>query len=78
MSGRTLTAHVFLCMLAYYVERHMHLALAPVLFADNEPSKREGPPIVQPAEPQEAKRKIAMAEHGWNADHGLARSYRQS
>ncbi len=27
-------AHVFLCMLAYYVEWHMRLALAPLLFDD--------------------------------------------
>lgn len=29
-------AHVFLCMLAYYVEWHMRKALAPVLFDDEE------------------------------------------
>jgi len=29
-------AHVFLCMLAYYVEWHMRKALAPLLFADEE------------------------------------------
>jgi transposase len=30
-------AHVFLCMLAYYVEWHMRQALAPVLFDDDNP-----------------------------------------
>ncbi len=30
-------AHVFLCMLAYYVEWHMVRALAPLLFVDEEP-----------------------------------------
>jgi transposase len=30
-------AHVFLCMLAYYVEWHMRQALAPMLFDDEEP-----------------------------------------
>ena len=30
-------AHVFLCMLAYYVEWHMLRALAPLLFVDEEP-----------------------------------------
>ncbi|MDQ7007483.1 MAG: IS1634 family transposase [Acidobacteriota bacterium] len=30
-------AHVFLCMLAYYVEWHMTRALAPLLFVDEEP-----------------------------------------
>ena len=29
-------AHVFLCMLAYYVEWHMRSALAPVLFDDHD------------------------------------------
>ncbi len=28
-------AHVFLCMLAYYVEWHMRQALAPILFDDD-------------------------------------------
>ena len=30
-------AHVFLCMLAYYVQWHMRKALAPMLFDDHEP-----------------------------------------
>lgn len=30
-------AHVFLCMLAYYVEWHMRQALAPLLFDDDDP-----------------------------------------
>ncbi|MDQ3774429.1 MAG: hypothetical protein M3461_08740 [Pseudomonadota bacterium] len=29
-------AHVFLCMLPYYVECHMRQALAPVLFRDDD------------------------------------------
>ena len=31
-------AHVFLCLLAYYVEWHMRKALAPLLFDDEEPA----------------------------------------
>jgi Transposase DDE domain len=31
-------AHVFLCMLAYYVEWHMRRALAPMLFDDDDPA----------------------------------------
>ena len=34
-------AHVFLCMLAYYVEWHMRQALAPVLFDDDDPAAAE-------------------------------------
>ena len=32
-------AHVFLCMLAYYVEWHMRRALAPILFDDHDPAR---------------------------------------
>jgi transposase len=28
-------AHIFLCMLAYYVQWHMRRALAPILFEDH-------------------------------------------
>lgn len=34
-------AHVFLCMLAYYVEWHMRQALAPMLFQDANPAAGE-------------------------------------
>ena len=34
-------AHVFLCMLAYYVEWHMRQALAPMLFDDDDPAAAE-------------------------------------
>ena len=36
LAGRV-RAHVFLCMLAYYVEWHMRRALAPMLFDDHDP-----------------------------------------
>jgi hypothetical protein len=56
-------AHVFLCMLAYYVEHHMRIALAPLLFADHEPNNRERPSVVQKAElSNAAKRKIARRQ----------------
>jgi hypothetical protein len=35
LAGRV-RAHVFLCMLAYYVTWHMHQALAPMLFEDHD------------------------------------------
>jgi hypothetical protein len=47
-------AHVFLCMLAYYVEHHMRSALAPILFADHQPEARERASIVRPARPSAA------------------------
>lgn len=44
-------AHLFLCMLAYYVEWHMRKALAPLLFDDEElTSRRETRHPVRPAE----------------------------
>ena len=44
-------AHVFLCMLAYYVEWHMRQALAEVLFDDEESEevKRASSDVVSPA-----------------------------
>jgi transposase len=47
-------AHVFLCMLAYYVEFHMRRSLAPMLFAEHAPEARERASIVAPAEPSAA------------------------
>ncbi len=38
-------AHVFLCMLAYYVEWHMRRAVAPLLFDDHEPRPARGSPV---------------------------------
>jgi len=45
-------AHVFLCMLSYYVEWHMRRALAPMLFDDDDPQAAEAArkSIVGPAE----------------------------
>lgn len=55
-------AHVFLCMLAYYVEWHLRRAWAPLLFAEDDPegarAQRTSP--VEPAAPSaSAKRKAA-------------------
>jgi transposase len=51
LAGRV-RAHVFLCMLAYYVEWHMRQALAPLLFDDEDPPAAETArkSIVSPAE----------------------------
>ena len=35
-AGNRVRAHVFLCMLAYYLEWHMRQALAPILFDDHD------------------------------------------
>jgi hypothetical protein len=55
-------AHVFLCMLAYYVEWHMRQALAPVLFDDEDKAAAAAArtSIVAPAKPSpRAARKAA-------------------
>ena len=55
-------AHVLLCMLAYYVQWHMEQALAPVLFADDDPAGAEAmrQSVVAPAQrSKKAHRKIA-------------------
>lgn len=45
-------AHVFLCMLAYYVEWHMRQKLAPILFDDDDPetAKALRESVIAPAE----------------------------
>jgi transposase len=55
-------AHVFLCMLAYYVEWHMRSKLAPLLFEDHdkEAAKTRRQSVVKPAQRSEsAERKAA-------------------
>jgi hypothetical protein len=51
-------AHIFLCMLAYYVQWHMRTALAPLLFDDEElDSNRSTRDPVAPARPSAAAKK---------------------
>jgi transposase len=48
-------AHIFLCMLAYYVEWHMRQALAPILFEDEELElERKCRDPILPAKPSES------------------------
>ena len=68
-------AHVFLCMLAYYVEWHLRQALAPLLFHDEDPAGAEAArsSIVAPAKRSpSALRKIHT---GHNADALPVRSF---
>lgn len=58
--------HIFLCMLAYYVEAHMRRALAPILFHDEEDAPRKS--VVEPAarsEKAKAKDATKRTEDGW-------------
>jgi hypothetical protein len=57
-------AHVFLCMLAYYVEWHMRQALAPILFDDHEAedAAKQRPNMVAPAQRSAAAKRKARSK----------------
>ena len=57
-------AHVFLCMLAYYVEWHMRRALAPLLFDDEDPeaAQAQRTSIVAPAQRSQAAQQKAISK----------------
>ena len=62
-------SHIFICMLAYYIEHQMRLALAPLMFVDEEKSSAETrDSVVSPAgRSDSAKRKDATHrnKHGF-------------
>ena len=54
-TGDHVTAHIFLCMLSYYVEWHMRKALAPLLFDDEQlDTDRTHRDPIKPAAPSPA------------------------
>ena len=57
-------AHVFLCVLAYYVESHLRSALAPMLFDDHdrEAGEQQRSSVVQPAQRSPAAQKKAASK----------------
>ncbi|MEN8184993.1 MAG: IS1634 family transposase [Myxococcota bacterium] len=58
-------AHVFLCMLAYYVEWHMRRDWAPLLFAEDDPegaAKRRGSPVKPATRSERAERKATSKQ----------------
>ena len=68
-------AHVFLCMLAYYVEWHMREALAPILFDDDDKAAAEAlrkSPVAPTQRSPKAKRKAATKR---TADDGPVHSF---
>ena len=65
-------AHVFLCMLAYYVEHHMRVALAPILFTDHQPKDRTRASIVKPATPSRAAQDKIARRHTSDGDPIMA------
>ncbi len=52
-------AHLFLCMLAYYVEWHMRQRLAPILYSDHDKAAAQAAraSVVAPSEPSPAARR---------------------
>ncbi len=54
-------AHVFLCMLAYYVEWHMREALAPILFIDEEMAEEAEEVVSVVAKVQKSKKAKSKA-----------------
>lgn len=64
LEGRV-RAHVFLCMLAYYVEWHMRRALAPMLFDDDDKSAATAArvSIVAPAQRSARAQTKAQTKH---------------
>jgi len=60
-------AHVFICMLAYYVEWHMRRKLAPVLFDDEQPGQRDGSPVSPAQRSAAAKAKARSKRTADNA-----------
>ena len=64
-------AHVFLCMLAYYVEWHMREKLAPLLFDDHDKASAQAAreSVVQQAQRSEAAKRKAASKR---TDDGFA------
>jgi hypothetical protein len=62
-------AHIFLCMLAYYVEWHLRKALAPVLFQDDELDEarwnRDPVAKAEPSQRAREKKRAKKTDDGW-------------
>jgi len=62
-------AHIFLCMLAYYVQWHMRKALSSVLFQDDELAQarwtRDAVAKAKPSQSARAKKRTKITPDGW-------------
>ncbi len=56
-------AHIFLCMLAYYVEWHMREAWRPLMFADEDQDAKKTRDPVAPAKRSEAALRKVQSKH---------------
>ena len=63
-------AHVFLCMLAYYVEYHLRRRLAPMLFAEDDPAGKaaQRKNAVEPAKPSPQAKKKARTKRNYEGE----------
>lgn len=63
--GRRVEAHVFVCMLAYYVVWHMRRDLAPLLFQDDDPvgAEKQRASVVAPARRSPRAERKAATKH---------------
>jgi transposase len=75
LEGRV-RAHVFLCMLAYYLEWHMRQCLAPMLFDDTDPDEAEARRGSVVAQAQQSKAAIRKQTTGLTPDGLPVHSFR--
>jgi len=74
-TDKRVPAHIFLCMLAYYVQWHMRRALAPLLFEDHDlpitRQRRDPVAAALPSEAAKAKKRTRRTKDGF-AVHSFA------
>jgi transposase len=75
LEGRV-RAHVFLCMLAYYLEWHMRRRLAPMLFDDTDPEEAKARRRSVVAQAQQSKAAIKKQTTGMTPDGLPVHSFR--
>ena len=75
LEGRV-RAHVFLCMLAYYLEWHMRQRLGPMLFDDTDPDEAEARRRSVVAQAQRSKAAISKQTTGLTPDGLPVHSFR--
>jgi transposase len=75
LEGRV-RAHVFLCMLAYYLEWHMRQRLAPMLFDDTDPDEAEARRRSVVAQAERSKAAISKQTTGMTPDGLPVHSFR--
>ena len=68
-TGAHVRAHIFLCMLAYYVQWHLRKALSPVLFQDEDVDAdrwtRDPVAKAEPSEGAREKKSTKQTGDGW-------------